>query len=96
MSEILPVIPQNLPVNLSRQGDFQGYGAVIRSEGQKLDWGDRFFMITNPIQRRQPHLFPQLPSSLRHTLETYILELKKLGMKLFELMGKAIEMDLKV
>ncbi|CAL5213938.1 unnamed protein product [Lathyrus oleraceus] len=78
-----------------RQGDFQGYGAVIRSEGQKLDWGDRFFMITNPIQRRQPHLFPQLPSSLRHTLETYILELKKLGMKLFELMGKAIEMDLK-
>ncbi|KAL5054809.1 hypothetical protein RYX36_035491, partial [Vicia faba] len=78
-----------------RQGDFQGYGAVIRSEGQKLDWGDRFFMITNPIQRRKPHLFPQLPSSLRDTLETYISELKKLGMTLFELMGKAIKIDLK-
>lgn len=49
-----------------REGDFQGYGVVIRCEGQKLDWGDRFFMITNPIARRKPHLFPQLPSSLRY------------------------------
>ncbi|XP_027186797.2 oxoglutarate-dependent flavonoid 7-O-demethylase 1-like isoform X1 [Cicer arietinum] len=78
-----------------KQGDFQGYGTVIRCEGQKLDWGDRFFMITNPIERRKPNLFPQLPPSLRDTLETYISKLQKLGMTLLGLLGKAIKMDMK-
>ena len=49
-----------------RPGDVEGYGlSLIRSEDQKLDWGDRFYMITNPIHRRKPHLLPELPPSLR-------------------------------
>lgn len=48
-----------------RPGDVEGYGAVIRSEDQKLDWGDRFYVITNPLSRRKLHLFPELPLSLR-------------------------------
>lgn len=49
-----------------RAGDVEGYGqTVIVSADQKVDWADRFFMITNPIHRRKPHLFPDLPSSLR-------------------------------
>lgn len=48
-----------------RPGDVQGYGAVIRCKDQKLDWGDRFYMVINPVQRRKPHLLPQFPPSLR-------------------------------
>lgn len=47
-----------------KPGDVEGYGAVARSDA-KLDWGDRVYMITNPIQRRKSHLLPELPSSLR-------------------------------
>lgn len=47
-----------------RTGEVEGYGTVARSQG-KLDWGDRFYMITNPVSRRRPHLLPQLPSPLR-------------------------------
>ncbi|KAE7996321.1 hypothetical protein FH972_001053 [Carpinus fangiana] len=76
-----------------RPGDFEGYGTVVRSENQKLDWGDRFYTIINPIHRRKPYILPELPSSLRNTLETYFSELQKLAMTLVVLMGKAIKMD---
>ncbi|WJZ96648.1 hypothetical protein VitviT2T_015312 [Vitis vinifera] len=40
-----------------RPGDFEGYGlSPIRSEDQKLDWGDRFYMTTNPIHTRKPYM----------------------------------------
>ncbi|KAH9797565.1 protein SRG1 [Citrus sinensis] len=75
--------------------DVEGYGAVARSDG-KLDWGDRVYMITNPIQRRKSHLLPELPSSLRKTLESYFLELQKLALKLLGLvMGKALNIESK-
>ncbi|KAK7303054.1 hypothetical protein RJT34_13953 [Clitoria ternatea] len=48
-----------------RPGDVEGYGAVMISEDQKLDWGDRLYMTTNPLSRRNPYLLPELPSSLR-------------------------------
>ena len=52
-----------------RPGDVEGYGHLpIRSEEQKLDWADRFYMITNPIHTRKPYLLPELPSSLRFSL----------------------------
>lgn len=47
-----------------REGEVEGYGTIEREDG-KFDWADRFYMITNPILLRKPHLFPQLPSSLR-------------------------------
>ena len=47
-----------------RAGDVEGYGTVVRTDDQKLDWGDRVYMITNPITRRKPYLLPELPSSL--------------------------------
>ncbi|ESR62842.1 hypothetical protein CICLE_v10018344mg, partial [Citrus x clementina] len=78
-----------------KPGDVEGYGAVARSDG-KLDWGDRVYMITNPIQRRKSHLLPELPSSLRKTLESYLLELQKLALKLLGLvMGKALNIESK-
>lgn len=76
-----------------RQGDVEGYGAVIRSEDQILDWGDRLYMSINPLDARKPYLFPELPSSLRNILETYIVELQNLGMMLVGLLGKALKIE---
>ncbi|KAL0352912.1 UNVERIFIED_CONTAM: protein SRG1 [Sesamum angustifolium] len=52
-----------------RPGDVEGYGqTVILTADQKVDWADRFYMFTNPIHNRKPHLLPELPSSLRSSL----------------------------
>ncbi|KAK7331428.1 hypothetical protein VNO77_25653 [Canavalia gladiata] len=74
-----------------RPGDVEGYGTVIISEDQKLDWGDRIFMKINPISIRKPYLLPEFPSSLRSILESYIVELQNVGMVLVGLMGKALK-----
>ncbi|KAK7303050.1 hypothetical protein RJT34_13949 [Clitoria ternatea] len=77
-----------------RPGDIhEGYGTVIRSKDQKLDWGDRLFMKINPLDKSEPHLLPQLPSSLRSILELYIVELQNLGMIIMRLLGKALRME---
>nr|POE84224.1 protein srg1 [Quercus suber] len=68
----------------ARPGDVEGYGTIIRCNDQTLDWGDRFYMTLNPIQKRKPYLFPELPSSLRNILEAYISELQKLAMTLLD------------
>ncbi|KAF5752516.1 hypothetical protein HS088_TW01G00431 [Tripterygium wilfordii] len=75
-----------------RPGDVEGYGTIARGEGT-LDWGDRFYMIINPLTRRKPYLFPELPSSLRNTLERYITELQELGMKLLMVMARALKIE---
>ncbi|KAB2045281.1 hypothetical protein ES319_D01G149800v1 [Gossypium barbadense] len=75
-----------------REGEFEGYGTQERG-GKKFDWSDRLYMTTNPILRRKPHLFPELPSSLRNTMESYILELQELGTKLLSLIAKALKID---
>ncbi|XP_034697264.1 uncharacterized protein LOC117923131 [Vitis riparia] len=77
-----------------RPGDVEGYGHLpIRSEDQKLDWGDRFYMTTNPIHTRKPYLLPELPSSLRDSLERYLAELQKLAMMLLGFMAKALKLE---
>ncbi|KAK7359518.1 hypothetical protein VNO77_01479 [Canavalia gladiata] len=78
-----------------RAGDFQGYGTVIRCKDQKLDWGDRFYMVINPVERRKPYLFPELPPSLRDTMETYTRELRKVGMIILGILGKGLKMEMK-
>ncbi|XVE51534.1 hypothetical protein DITRI_Ditri02bG0049700 [Diplodiscus trichospermus] len=77
-----------------REGEYEGYGNMAK-EGGKLDWADRLYMITNPIHRRKPHLFPELPSSLRNILEAYLSELQKIARKLLCLMAKALKIDTK-
>lgn len=53
-----------------RSGEFEGYGQLLfqNSGDQKVDWADRLYIITNPICRRKPHLFPDLPPPLRSDL----------------------------
>ncbi|KAI8001454.1 Codeine O-demethylase [Camellia lanceoleosa] len=75
-------------------GDVEGYGqTLLMQDDEKLDWGDRFYMVVNPVHRRKAHLLPQLPSSLRETLESYISELQKLAMTVFGLMAQALKID---
>ncbi|KAL2484234.1 Protein SRG1 [Forsythia ovata] len=77
-----------------KKGDFEGYGqTIIHSEDQKIDWADRFYMIVNPVHRRKPHLLPELPSSLRETLEAYMSNLQKLSMSLFVLLAEALKIE---
>ncbi|XP_026447099.1 codeine O-demethylase-like isoform X3 [Papaver somniferum] len=79
------------------EGDLEGFGqAFVHSEEQKLDWADMFFMLTLPRQMRKPRLFPKLPLPLRETIESYSLELSKLGLTLLELMAKALQIDSRV
>lgn len=78
-----------------RPGDVEGYGTVVRSDDQKLDWGDRVYMIINPIHRRKPYLFPELPSSFRETMEAYLKELQKVAMTLLEHLGKALSIEMR-
>lgn len=49
-------------------GENEGYGNVVRSKENSPDWGDRFFMTINPVSQRKPHLFHELPASLRSSL----------------------------
>ncbi|XP_057797667.1 LOW QUALITY PROTEIN: protein SRG1-like [Salvia miltiorrhiza] len=80
-----------------RAGEFEGYGQhLLQNSGdQKVDWADRFYMITNPIRRRKPHLFPELPDSLRESLEGFISELQKLAKALLGLVAEALKIDIK-
>ncbi|OMO93930.1 Oxoglutarate/iron-dependent dioxygenase [Corchorus capsularis] len=75
-----------------KAGEHEGYGNIGKEDG-KRDWADRFYFITNPIHRRNPHLLPELPSSLRNILESYFMELQKIAMKLLSFIAKALEID---
>ncbi|XVE90587.1 hypothetical protein DITRI_Ditri20bG0089800 [Diplodiscus trichospermus] len=77
-----------------REGEPEGYGSKTRENG-KLDWVDSFNIITNPVHRRRPHLFPELPSSLRNALDSYLSELQELATKLLCLLAKALKIDTK-
>ncbi|KAF8008404.1 hypothetical protein BT93_K2170 [Corymbia citriodora subsp. variegata] len=78
------------------EGDSQGFGqAFVVSEEQKLDWGDRFYMVSLPRHLRKPHLFPMLPFPFRNVLDKYSSELRDVAMKILLLMAKALKMDTK-
>ncbi|MFQ6642435.1 hypothetical protein Gotur_017614 [Gossypium turneri] len=65
----------NLPMEEKKKlwqkpDEIEGFGqAFVVSEEQTLNWGDMFYMITLPTYLRKPHLFPNLPSTLRVLFE---------------------------
>ncbi|WVZ22506.1 hypothetical protein V8G54_001050 [Vigna mungo] len=90
----------NLPIEekkmfAQREGEgVEGYGqAFVVSEEQKLEWADMFFMLTLPPQLRKPYLFPNIPLPFRDDLERYCMELKKLAIKIIEIMGSALSVE---
>ncbi|XP_057948238.1 protein SRG1-like [Malania oleifera] len=78
-----------------RPGDIEGYGQTLAlSKDQKLDWGDRFYMLVNPVHERKPHLLPEFPPSLRDVLECYFSELQRVAMTLLGQMAKGLEVEM--
>ncbi|XP_002528475.2 protein SRG1 [Ricinus communis] len=74
-------------------GEVEGFGqSFVVSEEQKLDWGDLFFMVTQPAHLRKPHLFPKLPLPFRDTLESYSSEVKNLAVAILEQMAKVLNL----
>ncbi|XP_057415551.1 oxoglutarate-dependent flavonoid 7-O-demethylase 1-like [Lotus japonicus] len=74
-----------------KEGDVEGYGqAFVVSDEQKLEWADMFLMHTLPSNRRNPHLFPNIPLPFREDLETYSAELKNLAIQILDLMANAL------
>lgn len=72
----------------------EGFGQLfVVSEEQKLDWSDMFYITTLPNSLRNIHLFENLPTRLRETLEAYSKEMKKLAMTILSQMAKALKMD---
>ncbi|XP_038689857.1 protein SRG1-like [Tripterygium wilfordii] len=86
----------NLPMEEKKKfwqypGEIEGFGqAFVVSEDQKLDWGDLFFMLTQPAHLRKSHLFPKLPVPFRETLEMYSTEVKNLTSTILGQMAKAL------
>ncbi|GJY36503.1 codeine O-demethylase-like protein [Tanacetum coccineum] len=55
-------------------GEYEGYGqTILHVPGQKIDWADRFYMITNPLHRRKSNLLPEFPPLLRYKKGGYVL-----------------------
>ena len=76
------------------ENELEGFGqAFVVSDEQKLDWSDMFFINTQPINSRKPHLFPYLPLHFRRTLDDYSLELKTLATKILQLMENALKVE---
>ncbi|KAI4313624.1 hypothetical protein L6164_026587 [Bauhinia variegata] len=75
-------------------GDIEGFGqAFVVSEEQKLDWADLFYIVTLPPSLRKPYLFPNLPLPFRDNLEVYSSELRKLALKILNIMAEALQMN---
>ena len=77
-----------------KAGEVEGFGQhFVVSEEQKLEWADMFFCITSPKEARKPHLFPKLPLPFRDHLDAYSEQLRKLGLKIIELMAQALNIE---
>ncbi|KAJ6776161.1 3-DIOXYGENASE putative-RELATED [Salix koriyanagi] len=89
----------NLPMETKKNfwqypGEVEGFGqAFVVSEEQKLDWADLFFLVTQPVLARKPHLFPKLPLPFRDTVEAYSSELKNLAITILGKMAKALKIE---
>ncbi|XP_048229737.1 protein SRG1 [Ricinus communis] len=76
-----------------KPGEMEGFGQhFVKSEEQKLEWADLFYVVTQPTHLRNPHLFSNIPQSFRDAIETYSEELKSLAHKIFDLVAKAVGM----
>ncbi|WMV15687.1 hypothetical protein MTR67_009072 [Solanum verrucosum] len=74
-------------------GDTDGFGQLfVVSDEQKLDWADLFYLKTSPTYLRKP-IFSKLYLSLIETMKEYADEIKKLSMKVLEMLGKTLGID---
>ncbi|GAB2299057.1 hypothetical protein Dimus_033131 [Dionaea muscipula] len=79
---------------MQQRGGIEGYGQIfVKSEEQKLDWSDMFYVDTLPRLARNPRIFNQLPVPFREAIEEYADEIRKLTLTMLECMAKALKID---
>ncbi|KAL9255059.1 Oxoglutarate-dependent flavonoid 7-O-demethylase 1-like protein [Drosera capensis] len=75
-------------------GNFEGFGqSFVQSEEQKLDWADKFSLVSLPKDIRRPNLFPKLPLPFRDDLEDYSEGVKKLATQILDVAATALKLD---
>ncbi|XP_014519780.1 probable 2-oxoglutarate/Fe(II)-dependent dioxygenase [Vigna radiata var. radiata] len=75
-----------------REGDMEGFGQMIsKPKDEPSYWVDGFYILTLPSYLRKPHLFPNLPLPFRENLEVYCKEMRELAMKLYGVIGEALD-----
>ncbi|KAJ0111917.1 hypothetical protein Patl1_01180 [Pistacia atlantica] len=74
--------------------NIEGYGqAFVVSDEQKLDWGDMFFLIAQPLSLRNTKLWPTIPRSFRATLDKYSSQLQEVTICLLKFMAKNLGVE---
>ncbi|KAL7617188.1 protein SRG1 [Lactuca sativa] len=96
-SEVLKLfkLPMEEKEKLWQKEDCQeGFGQLfVASEDQKLDWCDKFYVNTLPLNIRNSKLFQKLPPILSEKVDTYSREIKKVAVGILGEMGKALGMS---
>ncbi|KAH7659169.1 (S)-norcoclaurine synthase protein [Dioscorea alata] len=75
-------------------GTVEGYGQVfVVSEEQKLDWGDMYFLSTEPVSGRNLNLWATNPPTFKDALEQYTQEIRRVANILLESIEKSLKLD---
>ncbi|XP_020237176.1 protein SRG1 [Cajanus cajan] len=94
VQEFLNLPPEKKKELWQKPGEMEGFGQMfVVSEEHKLEWADLFYIFTQPLYARHPHLFPSIPQPFRDNLEKYSLEIKNLSVTIFEFMTKALKLQ---
>ncbi|KAJ6825015.1 S-norcoclaurine synthase 1-like [Iris pallida] len=73
---------------------YNGYGQIfVKSEDQKLEWGDMIALDTLPLKIRKMRFWPTYPPSFRDDLDAYASELKKVTNCLLRLMAENLGVE---
>ncbi|EAY90597.1 hypothetical protein OsI_12197 [Oryza sativa Indica Group] len=72
---------------------FEGFGHHYRRASGKLDWAESVILLTQPIQERNPEMWPTNPSSFRDALDKYSAEMTKLAMRIASIMATDLGVD---
>ncbi|KAJ6804404.1 S-norcoclaurine synthase 1-like [Iris pallida] len=73
---------------------YNGYGqAFVKSEDQKLDWGDMLGLLVLPLNLRKMRFWPTYPPSFRENLDAYASELKEVTNCLLRLMAENLGIE---
>lgn len=73
----------------------EGYGQIfVKSEDQKLDWGDMMTLGTHPSSQRKMRFWPTHPPTFRDNLDEYSSAVKEVAKSLLAVMAKDLGLDL--
>ncbi|KAJ6806339.1 S-norcoclaurine synthase 1-like [Iris pallida] len=73
---------------------YEGYGQIfVKSEEQKLDWGDMITIFTRPHSTRNMRFWPTHPPTFRDTLENYTSAVRDVATCVLGVMARNLGLD---